>query len=64
MTISDLVPNLQPMVEQLSQQLRFICYFVLTAAIVPVGDFFDESVRAIGRSGRFHGRSPHVLSTP
>jgi hypothetical protein len=34
MTISDLVPNLQPMVEQLSQQLRFICYFVLTAAIV------------------------------
>jgi hypothetical protein len=34
MTISDLVPNLQPMVEDLSQQLRFICYFVLTAAIV------------------------------
>ncbi len=34
MSISDLVPNLQPMVEDLSQQLRFICYFVLTAAIV------------------------------
>lgn len=34
MTISDLVPNLQPMVEDLSQQLRFVCYFVLTAAIV------------------------------
>jgi len=34
MTISDLVPNLQPMVEDLGQQLRFICYFVLTAAIV------------------------------
>ena len=34
MTISDLVPNLQPMVEDLSQQLRFICFFVLTAAIV------------------------------
>jgi hypothetical protein len=34
MTISDLVPNLQPMVEDLSQQLRFICFFVLTASIV------------------------------
>ena len=34
MTISDLVPNLQPMVEDLSQQLQFICFFVLTAAIV------------------------------
>ena len=34
MTISDLVPTLQPMVEDLSQQLRFICYFILTAAIV------------------------------
>ena len=34
MTISDLVPNLQPMVEDLSQQLRFICFFILTAAIV------------------------------
>ena len=34
MSISDLVPNLQPMVQDLSQQLRFICYFVLTAAIV------------------------------
>ena len=34
MTISDLVPSLQPMVEDLSQQLRFICYFILTAAIV------------------------------
>ena len=34
MTISDLVPTLQPMVEDLSRQLRFICYFILTAAIV------------------------------
>jgi hypothetical protein len=34
MSISDLVPNLQPMVEDLSIQLRFICFFVLTAAIV------------------------------
>jgi hypothetical protein len=34
MTISDLVPSLQPMVEDLSVQLRFICFFVLTAAIV------------------------------
>ncbi|HUB68026.1 MAG TPA: hypothetical protein VL981_11130 [Candidatus Methylacidiphilales bacterium] len=34
MTISDLVPNLQPMVESLSQQLQFVCYFILTAAIV------------------------------
>ena len=34
MTISDLVPNLQPMVEALSQQLQFVCYFILTAAIV------------------------------
>ena len=34
MTISDLVPNLQPMVEDLSQQLRFICFFILTGAIV------------------------------
>jgi hypothetical protein len=34
MTISDLVPTLQPMVEDLSQQLRFICYFILTAAII------------------------------
>jgi hypothetical protein len=34
MSISDLVPNLQPMVEDLSVQLRFICFFVLTAAIV------------------------------
>lgn len=34
MTISDLVPTLQPMVEDLSQQLRFVCYFILTSAIV------------------------------
>jgi len=34
MTISDLVPNLRPMVEDLNLQLRFICYFILTAAIV------------------------------
>jgi hypothetical protein len=34
MTIRDLVPTLQPMVEDLSQQLRFVCYFILTAAIV------------------------------
>ncbi|HEV3272816.1 MAG TPA: hypothetical protein VGZ93_11600 [Candidatus Methylacidiphilales bacterium] len=34
MSISDLVPTLQPMVEDLNQQLRFICFFILTAAIV------------------------------
>jgi len=34
MTISDLVPNLQPMVEDLSQQLRFVCFFILTGAVV------------------------------
>ena len=34
MTISDLVPTLQPMVEDLNQQLRFICFFIMTAAIV------------------------------
>ncbi|MCE0497986.1 MAG: hypothetical protein LV481_08590 [Methylacidiphilales bacterium] len=34
MTISNLVPNLQPMVEALSRQLQFVCYFILTAAIV------------------------------
>jgi hypothetical protein len=34
MTISDLVPNLQPLVQDLSQQLRFVCYFILTGAII------------------------------
>jgi hypothetical protein len=34
MSISDLVPTLQPMVEDLNQQLRFICFFILTAAII------------------------------
>jgi TrbL/VirB6 plasmid conjugal transfer protein len=34
MTISDLVPNLQPMVEQISQQLRFVCFFLLTGSII------------------------------
>jgi hypothetical protein len=34
MTISDLVPQLQPMVEDLNHQLQFICYFILTAALI------------------------------
>lgn len=34
MTISDLVPNLQPMVEQINQQLRFVCFFILTGSII------------------------------
>jgi len=34
MSISDLVPNLQPMVEDLNNQFRFICFFILTASIV------------------------------
>jgi len=34
MSISDLVPTLQPMVEDLNQQLRFICFFILTGSII------------------------------
>lgn len=34
MTISSLIPTLQPMVEQLNTQLRFICFFVLTISII------------------------------
>jgi hypothetical protein len=34
MSIGDLVPTLQPMVEDLNTQLRFICYFILTAALI------------------------------
>jgi len=49
MTISDLVPNLQPMVEDLSQQLRFICYFVLTAAIVVRTDRGSTSIGQLVR---------------
>lgn len=34
MSISDLVPNLQPMVENLNTQFRFICFFILTGSII------------------------------
>ncbi len=34
MSISDLVPNLKPMVENLSVQFRFICFFVLTTSVI------------------------------
>jgi hypothetical protein len=34
MSISDLVPTLQPMVKDLNQQLRFICFFILTGSII------------------------------
>jgi hypothetical protein len=34
MTISSLIPTLQPLVEQVNDQLRFICFFVLTTAII------------------------------
>ena len=34
MTISSLIPTLQPLVEQLNGQLRFICFFILTISII------------------------------
>ena len=34
MTISDLIPTLQPTVETISTQLRFICFFVLVTAMI------------------------------
>jgi hypothetical protein len=34
MTISDLIPTLQPTVETISTQLRFICFFVLVVAMI------------------------------
>jgi hypothetical protein len=34
MTISDLIPTLQPTVQTISTQLRFICFFVLVAAMI------------------------------
>lgn len=34
MTTSDFIPTLQPMVENLSVELRFICYFILTSSII------------------------------
>ena len=34
MTISDLIPTLLPMVENLNTQFRFICFFILTAALI------------------------------
>lgn len=34
MSISDIIPTLQPMVENLSIELRFVCYFILTASVV------------------------------
>jgi hypothetical protein len=49
MTISNLVPNLQPMVEALSKQLGFICYFILTSAIVVKSGRGGASVGALVR---------------
>lgn len=34
MTTSDFIPELQPMVEHLSLELRFVCYFILTGSII------------------------------
>ena len=34
MEISDFVPTLQPMAEQISTDLRFVCFFVLTSSII------------------------------
>ena len=34
MSISDLIPTLRPMVESLNTQFRFICFFILTAALI------------------------------
>jgi hypothetical protein len=34
MSIAQLIPTLQPLVEQINGQLRFICFFVLVASIV------------------------------
>jgi hypothetical protein len=34
MTISDLIPTLQPAVQTISTQLRFICFFTLTIAMI------------------------------
>jgi hypothetical protein len=34
MTISDLIPTLQPTVQTISTQLRFICFFVLVVAMI------------------------------
>jgi len=34
MQISDFVPTLQPMAEEISTDLRFICFFVLTSSII------------------------------
>ncbi len=34
MTIAQFIPTLQPMVEQLNTQFRFICFFVLTISII------------------------------
>lgn len=34
MSIDQFIPTLQPMVEQVNTDLRFICYFVLTASII------------------------------
>jgi hypothetical protein len=34
MSISDLIPNLRPMVENLNTEFRFICFFILTAALI------------------------------
>ena len=34
MTIAQFIPTLQPLVEQINGQLRFICFFVLTGSII------------------------------
>ena len=34
MTIAQFIPTLQPLVEQLNGQLRFICFFILTGSII------------------------------
>jgi hypothetical protein len=49
MTISDLVPNLQPMVEQINQQLRFVCFFILTGSIIVRTSTGSKSVSQLMR---------------
>jgi hypothetical protein len=34
MTVSDFVPTLQPMVESVSVNLRYVCFFILTSSVV------------------------------
>ena len=51
MEIGDLIPELRPLSEQVSQSLRFVCFFVLTASIIV-------------KAGRSHGQSPGSLFKP